>query len=109
LRSVGGPERVGDLEVDHRVDAHHEVVLGDDRLGREHHHLLTQVDGRADPVDERDEQVQPGGEGPGVAAEAFHQPVLCLRDDSDRADEHDDQQEDGDPDRQGDVHGDSEG
>ncbi|CAN4006671.1 DUF6472 domain-containing protein, partial [Dysosmobacter welbionis] len=31
-----------DLEVDHRIDLHGDIVLGDDGLGREIRHLLLQ-------------------------------------------------------------------
>ncbi len=47
-----GP-RVRDLEVQHRVDVHNQVVLGDHRLRRERHHLLTQVNSATDPVHAR--------------------------------------------------------
>ena len=50
--------RVDDLVVDDGVDADHEVVAGDDRLRRERHHLLAEVDVGAHDVDERHQQVQ---------------------------------------------------
>ena len=55
-------DRVGDLEVDDRVDRDDQVVLGDHRLRREGHHLLAQVDHVADLVDERHHDVQAGGQ-----------------------------------------------
>ena len=42
-------DRVGDLEVDDRVDGDDQVVLGDHRLRRERDHLLAQVDHVARP------------------------------------------------------------
>ncbi len=86
---VGGRPRVGDLVVDHRVDVDHQVVLGDHRLRRERHDLLAQVDPVADPVDERDHDVQAGVERPGVAAEALHDRGAGLRDDLNRLDQRD--------------------
>jgi hypothetical protein len=83
---VGRRLGVGDLEVDHRVDAHDQVVLGDDRLRREAHHLLAQVDQRPEPVDERGQQVQPGVQGPVVAAEPLDDAGRRLRNDPHRSD-----------------------
>src|SRR4029077_11298193 len=68
---VGGRPRIGDLEVQDRVDMDDQVVLGDDRLGRERHDLLSQVDPGPDPVDERDHGVQACVEGPAVGARPF--------------------------------------
>jgi hypothetical protein len=82
--------RVDDLVVDDRVDAHDEVVARDDRLRREGHDLLAQVDVGAHEVDERHEDVQAALEGAGVAAEALDDEGRLLGDDADRADEHDD-------------------
>jgi hypothetical protein len=48
--------RIGHLEVDDRVDVDDEVVLRDDRLRRERHDLLAEIDHRARAVDERDDE-----------------------------------------------------
>ena len=58
LHAVGVQLGVGDLEVDHGVDLHGDVVLGDDGLGREVHHLLLQGDIFGHPLNERDLEVQ---------------------------------------------------
>jgi hypothetical protein len=55
---VGGLAGIEHLEEHHRVDADHGVVLGDDFLARNVEHLLHHVDLVADPVDERDDDMQ---------------------------------------------------
>ena len=79
---VGRRLGVGDLEVDDRVDADDQVVLGDDRLRRERDDLLAQVDERPQPVDERHQDRQPGVEGPAVAAEPLDDAGAGLRHDA---------------------------
>src|SRR5690606_24708227 len=49
---IRGRFGVGDLEVDHRVDADDKVVAGDHRLRWEGHDLLSQVDAGTHLVDE---------------------------------------------------------
>jgi non-ribosomal peptide synthetase component F len=49
LGLVGRPDRVDDLEVDDRVDADHQVVLGDDALRRERDDRLAHVHGVGGP------------------------------------------------------------
>lgn len=98
---VGRGAGVGHLVVDDGVDVHDQVVLGDHRLRRERHDLLTEVDAVADRVDERDDDVQAGVEGAGVAAEAFDDGGAGLWDDLDRfdeCDEHEHHQNDQDDD-----------
>ena len=58
LHAVSIQLGVGDLEVEHSVDLHSDVILGDDGLGREVHHLLLQGHGFSHPLDEGDLQVQ---------------------------------------------------
>ena len=58
LHAVGVQLGVGDLEVDHSVDLHGDIVLGDHGLGREVHHLLLQRDVFGHPLNERDLEVQ---------------------------------------------------
>ena len=58
LHAVGIQLGVGDLEIDHGVDLHGDVVLGDHRLGVEVCHLLLQADLLHHPLDERDLQMQ---------------------------------------------------
>ena len=84
--------RVRHLEVDHRVDPDHQVVLGDDGLRREAHHLLAQVDERSEPVDERRHQVQARVQGPVVAPEPLHDARRGLGNDPHRPDHGDDRQ-----------------
>ncbi len=76
--------RIADLEVDDRVDADDEIVLGDHRLRREGDDLLAQVDQRPDAVDERDDEREPGRKRARVAAEAFDDAGLRLGNDLDR-------------------------
>src|SRR5699024_179731 len=82
---VHGRLGVGDLEVDHRVDAQREVVLGDHRLRREGDHPLAQVHLRADAVDERDDQGELPARAALVAAEPLDDGSLGLGDELDRA------------------------
>ena len=71
LGLVGRANGIDHLEVDDRVDAHHQVVLGDHALRREGHNHLAHIHGVADQVDEGHQQVEAGGEGALVAAEAL--------------------------------------
>jgi hypothetical protein len=87
---------VVDGEVQDRVDAHHQVVLGDDRLRWEGHHLLAQVDERLEAVDERHEHGQPRVERAAVAAKPLDDARARLRDDPHCPGEHDHQEDDDD-------------
>ena len=78
---VGGPDWIDDLEVDHRVDRDDEVVLGDDALGRERHHLLAHVEGVSDLVEERNHQMRSRIEYLAELAEPFDYGHLLLTDD----------------------------
>ncbi|MNI50092.1 hypothetical protein D3C73_1047350 [compost metagenome] len=91
---VGCCPGIGDLEVHNGVNRDHQVVLGDDRLRRERNYLFTQVEQRQQPVDERDQDGQPRVERPLVLAEAFNDAGTGLRDDPNRADQHDDDKND---------------
>ena len=62
-------------------NVHDEVVAGDDRLRWERDDLLTQVDVRADLVDERDEEVDAALEGAGVAPQPLDDERGLLRHD----------------------------
>mgnify|MGYP003693579111 CR=1 FL=1 len=81
---VGGRLRLGDLEIDDGVDRDDEVVLGDHRLRREGDDLLPQIDHLADPVDEGDDDRQPGVQRARVAAEPFDDARPRLRHDANR-------------------------
>src|SRR4029453_10666222 len=91
---IGSRPGVRYLEVDHGVDRNHEVVLGNDWLRREGHHLLTEVEQRQEPVDERNQDGETRVERALVLAEAFNDAGTCLRDDPYRADQHDDDKND---------------
>ena len=58
---------VGDLEIEHRINLHGDVILGDNRLGRVVHDLLLEADPFGDPFDKRhlkvDTHLPDGGEG----------------------------------------------
>jgi glycogen operon protein len=99
---VVGRSRVGDLEEQHGVDTHDQVVLGDHRLPLEGHHLLAEVDQRLDPVHERDDEVHPRLEGLAVPAETLDVARPRLRHDAHRLDhqgEHQHHNDDGDDQR----------
>ncbi len=82
LDLVGGRAGIGDLEVDDRVDGDGQVVRGDHRLRREADDLLAQVDERAHPVDEGQQQGQPGRRGADVAPKPFDDGGTGLRHDT---------------------------
>src|SRR5450830_80852 len=75
---VGGLGRVDHLEEAHGVDLHRGVVGGDDFLGRDVEHAFHHVDLAPDAVHDRDDDVQAGLEGVGVAPEALHRPLITL-------------------------------
>ncbi|HKB93078.1 MAG TPA: hypothetical protein VKC62_02425 [Gaiellaceae bacterium] len=93
--------RIVDLEVDDGVDVDDEVVLGDHRLRREGHDLLPQVDQGAEPVDERNDDREPGSERAVVAPQPLDDAGARLRDDADRSRKHeqDEDCDDGDDDQ----------
>jgi hypothetical protein len=97
---VGRRLRVGDLEVEDRVDVDDQVVLGDHRLRLERDDLLAQVDQRPQAVDERDHDREARGQRAVVAAEPLDHPGAGLGDDPDRARERDEHEHrnDGDDD-----------
>ena len=82
--AVDGARRVVDLERHHGVDGHGQVVLGDHGLRREGDHPFTGVHLLAHTVDERDDERQASGQGPGVPAEPFDDCCLALGDEDDR-------------------------
>ena len=85
--------RVGDLEVDDRVDVDDEVVLGDHRLRLERDRLLAQVEQRLDAIDERDDKRQSRRQRARVAAEALDDAGPRLRDHANRLRERDENEE----------------
>ena len=93
IRRVGdlvrGAERVGDREVEDRVDRDRHVVLRDHGLRRERDDLLAHVDERPQPVDERHEEVEAGIERALVAAEPLDDAGARLRHDPHGARERD--------------------
>src|SRR3954447_26378673 len=90
---VRRPDRVVHLEVDDGVDRYHQVVLGDHALRRERDDLLAHVDGVADLVDERGQQVQAGLQ-PGLELpEPLDDPDGLLLHHPDGLDECDDHQQ----------------
>ena len=114
LRDLGGGEeevldlgdrlvRVDDAEVGDGVDAHGDVVLGDDLLRRHVQRDRSQVD--ADHlVDERDQQDQAGALLGDQAAEPEDDAALVLAQDPDRRGEDDqDENRDYSDDREGDC------
>ena len=92
LHAVGVQLGVRDLEVDHRVDLHGDVVLGDDRLGREVRHLLLQGHLLGDPLDERQLHVEANAPHRVEGAQPLHHIGLGLLDDVDIADDQDQHQ-----------------
>src|ERR1700712_41780 len=79
--------------IDHLVEAygvylHGGIVRGDDFLGRDIQHGFHHVDPVADAVHDRHDDIQPGFEGVGVAAETLHGPLITLGHDLE-AHEHD--------------------
>ena len=90
---VHGALGVDHRVVDDRVDVDDQVVGGDDRLRREAHDLLAQVDVGAHPVDEGDEDVDPALEGAGVATESLDDQCGLLGHDPHGLEEHDEREE----------------
>ena len=76
---IGGLRRVEDLVEGDAVDADDGVVAGDDLLRRHVEHLLHHVHLGADAVEERDDEVEAGGQRLGVAAEPLDRVVVALR------------------------------
>ena len=93
---VVGRPRIGDLEEQHGVDEYDQVVLGNDRLPPESHHLLAQVDERLDPVHERDDEVHPRLQGRAVPAETLDVARPRLRHDAHRLVHQDEHERDSD-------------
>ena len=101
---VGSRLGVGDLEVDHRVNADHQVVRGDHGLRREGDNLLTQVNSCTHPVNERDQEMKSCIHRGVVASEPLHNKSHGLRhdphrprnggDDEDGQQDHDDNADD---------------
>ena len=89
---VHGRLRNGDLEVDDGVDVEGQVVLGDDRLRRERHHPLAQVDPRADAVDEWHQQRELATDRATVTTQPFDHGRLGLRDQRNGLGHHDDRE-----------------
>ena len=85
---------VGDLIIHDRVDLHTYIILGNDRLRREVHDLLHQIDAFADAVNERDLQVKTVLPGFMVRAKSLNDVGVRLRHDvnvGDHGNEHQDQ------------------
>ena len=72
LHAVGVKFGVNDLEIDDRVDLHGNVVLGDNGLRREIHHLFLQADPLGHPVDEGQFDVQTHAPGGLIRTQALH-------------------------------------
>ena len=68
---VGIQLGVGDLEVDHGINLHGDVVFGDDGLGREIHHLLLQRDIFRHPLKDRHLEVQAHSPNSAESAQAL--------------------------------------
>ena len=90
LHAVGIQLRVGDLEIDDRVDLHRDVVLGDHGLRREIDDLLLERNLLRDAVDERHLEMHAGAPGRVVSAEALHDVGVCLRHNFDAGDQQSD-------------------
>src|SRR6185437_8240096 len=87
---VCGCLRVGDLEVQDRIDVDYEVVFGDDRLRRERYDLFPQVHAGPHPVDERHDGVEAGVQRPAVGTQPLDDIGARLRHNPDCAAEADD-------------------
>src|SRR5712671_1817624 len=61
------------------VDRHARIVLGDDLLLRNIHHLLHHVHLLADPIEERNDQIEAGLKRAGVTAKTLDSPIETLR------------------------------
>src|SRR5439155_9378774 len=85
--------RIRDQVIDDRVDLHRHVVARDDRLRLDLRDLLTQIDGGADRIEERDDRVEAGLGAAVELAEPLDDLHLLLRDDLDRPHQHDQQDE----------------
>ena len=72
LHAVGVELGVDDLEVDDRVNLHGHVVLGNDRLGREVHHLFLQAHLFGHPVQDRQLDMQAHAPCGIVRPQSFH-------------------------------------
>ena len=92
LHAVGVELGVDDLEIDHGVDLHGDVVLGDHRLGVEVRHLLLQADLLHHPLDERDLQMQAHAPHGVEGAQPLHHIGLGLLHHIDVADDNDQHQ-----------------
>ena len=71
LHAIGIELRIGDGEVDHGVDLHGDVILGDDGLGRIVQDLLLEGDALGDPIQERDQSVDADAPDGLVGAQAL--------------------------------------
>ena len=91
LHAVGIQLGVCDLEIDDRVDLHGDVVLGDDGLGREVHHLLLQAHFFGHPVQDGELDVEPHAPGGVVRAQPLHHVGPGLLDYVDVGDQQDQQ------------------
>ena len=88
LHPIGVQLRVGDLEIDHRIDLHGNIVLGDDGLGGKIHHLLLQGNILCNPLNERDLEVQAHAPHALKGAQAFNDKCAGLRDHPDVGGQH---------------------
>jgi len=86
LDAVGVELGVGDLEIDHGVDLHGNVILRDNRLGREVRHLLLEGDDLRHALNEGNLEVQTDVPGGLVGAQALDDIGLRLLDNADVAD-----------------------
>ena len=101
LHAVGIQLGIGDLEVDHRVDLHGHVILGDDRLGSKVRHLLLQRDFLGNAFNKGNFQVQPHIPDRAERTQTLHHIGTGLLNDDDVADyqnqKQDNQDGDNDP------------
>ena len=75
---IGGLGGVDHLEEAHGIDLHGGIVGGDDFLRRDIQHAFHHVDLATDAVHDRDDDIQAGLEGVGVAAETLDGPLVAL-------------------------------
>ena len=75
--AVGRADRVHHLEVEDPVHQDLYIVAGYAELGLHVEYLLPHLDLIGDPLDHRDDEVEPRSKGPFVLAKLLHQ--ICLR------------------------------
>ena len=81
LDAVGIELGIRDLEIEHRVDLHGDIILGDHGLGREVHDLFLQRHDFCYALKEGNFKMETHGPGGAVSAQTFDHIGLGLLDD----------------------------